>query len=306
MSEANFKIIFRGSAVDDGEIDVRDLAPALLALGDVFQAASDVLNGDRVKTVVRVKATEQACFEVDLSIAQTAKDAIASLLTYASENKDGIAAATELAELILKAGTGFAALSGGLFALLKFLKGRKADKIEKRASEVHVHIGDNYFVTNNRTIELAENVSVREGARKFASVLNNTGIDSISIKPQGEPEEIYTKHDLPSFELPPPIEEQLVDEVRRILALGFSAESKPFESHGYKQALQLLAGNLTLSAAVADAQRNTRRYAKRQMTWFRREADVEWFGGFGEDPQVSQQTVVRLHAFFNEKPSEHF
>jgi hypothetical protein len=247
MSEANFKIIFRGSAVDDGEIDVRDLAPALLALGDVFQAASDVLNGDRVKTVVRVKATEQACFEVDLSIAQTAKDAIASLLTYASENKDGIAAATELAELILKAGTGFAALSGGLFALLKFLKGRKADKIEKRASEVHVHIGDNYFVTNNRTIELAENVSVREGARKFASVLNNTGIDSISIKPQGEPEEIYTKHDLPSFELPPPIEEQLVDEVRRmnlqIISLSFKDDNK----------WRVTDGAEPFSAAIADS-----------------------------------------------------
>jgi hypothetical protein len=43
MSDTNFKVIFRGPAVDDGEIDVRDLAPALLALGDVFQAASDIL-----------------------------------------------------------------------------------------------------------------------------------------------------------------------------------------------------------------------------------------------------------------------
>jgi len=196
----------------------------------VFQAASDVLNGERVKTVVRVKATEQACFEVDLSVAQSVKDAVASLLTFASENQDGIAAANELAELILKAGSGFAALGGGLFALLKFLKGRKPDKIEKRDGEVHVHIGDNYFVTNNKTIELAENVSVREGARKFASVLKNAGIESISTKPQGEPEEVYTKHDLPSFELPPPIEEELVDEIRQmnlqIISLSFKDDNK--------------------------------------------------------------------------------
>jgi hypothetical protein len=230
MSEANFKIIFRGSAVDNGDIDVRDLAPALLALGDVFQAASDVLNGDRVKTVVRVKATEQACFEVDLSVAQTMKDVVASLLTFASENQESIAAANDLAELILKAGGGVAALSGGLFALLKFLKGRKPDKIEKHGGEVHVHIGDNYFVANPKTIELAESVNVREGARKFASVLKNTGIESISTKPQGDPEEVYTKLDLPSFELPPPVEEELVDEVRQmnlqIISLSFKDDNK--------------------------------------------------------------------------------
>lgn len=230
MSEANFKIIFRGSAVDDGEIDVRDLAPALLALGDVFQAASDVLNGDRVKTVVRVKATEHACFEIDLSVAQSVKDAVSSLLTFASENKDGIAAANELANLILKAGTGLATAGGGLFALLKFLRGRKPDSIEKRDGDVHIQIGDNIFITNSKTIDLAENRNVREGARRFASVLNNAGIESISTKPQGQPEEVYTKSDLPSFELPPPVEEELVDEVRQmnlqIISLSFKDDNK--------------------------------------------------------------------------------
>lgn len=230
MSEANFKIIFRGPAVDGGEIDVNDLAPALLALGDVFQAASDVLNGDRVKTVVRVKATEQACFEVDLSIAQTVKEAVASLLTFASDHREGVAAANELADLILKAGGGLAGLAGGLFGLLKFLKGRKPDKIEEKDGAVHVHIGDNYFVTHSKTITLAESVAVREGARKFASVLKHEGIESISTKPQGQSEETYTKQDLPSFELPAPIEDELVDEIRRmnlqIISLSFKDDNK--------------------------------------------------------------------------------
>lgn len=230
MSEANFKIIFRGSAVDDGEIDVRDLAPALLALGDVFQAASDVLNGDRVKTVVRVKATDHACFEVDLSVAQTVKDAVTSLLAFSTENKDAIAAAKELAELIFMTGGGMAGFGGGLFGLLKFLKGRKPDRVEQRGGKIHVHIGDKYFVTNPKTIDLAENVNVREGARKFASVLRNSGIDSIATKQRGEPEEVFTKADLPSFELPPPVEEELVDEVRQmnlqIISLSFKDDNK--------------------------------------------------------------------------------
>ncbi|MGO8057534.1 hypothetical protein ACC716_04900 [Rhizobium johnstonii] len=230
MTEANFKIVFRGTAVDDGEIDVRDLAPALLALGDIFQAASDVLNGDRVKTVVRLKATEQACFEVDLTVAQTIKDAVTSFLSFASENQDGIAAANDLADIILKGGGGFAALTGGLFGLLKFLKGRKPDKIEKVGGEVHVHVGDNYFITSPKTIELAESVSVREGARKFASVLSRPGIDSISTKQHGQEELTYTKKDLPSFELPPLEDEELLDETRKmnlqIISLSFKDDNK--------------------------------------------------------------------------------
>src|SRR5262249_3874278 len=75
----------------------------------------------------------------------------------------------------------------------------------------------------------------------------------------------------------------LVDEVRRILALGFAEESKPFESHGYKQALQLIHGELSPRDAVFYAQRNTRHYAKRQITWFRREPGLVWLKGFGGD-----------------------
>jgi tRNA dimethylallyltransferase len=78
----------------------------------------------------------------------------------------------------------------------------------------------------------------------------------------------------------------LVAEVERILALGFPPEAKPFESHGYKQALQILRGELNLKEAIFYAQRNTRRYAKRQMTWFRQELGITWLKGFGEEPKI--------------------
>ena len=78
----------------------------------------------------------------------------------------------------------------------------------------------------------------------------------------------------------------LVEEVQRILALGFRASVKPFESHGYKQALQMLRGELTLKEAIFYAQRNTRRYAKRQMTWFRQEPGMVWLKGFGDSPEI--------------------
>ena len=86
----------------------------------------------------------------------------------------------------------------------------------------------------------------------------------------------------------------LVDEVRSILARGFAPAEKPFESHGYHQALQMLNGELTLEEAIFYAQRNTRQYAKRQMTWFRREPDLHWFTGFGDNPQVQSQVCEWL------------
>ena len=86
----------------------------------------------------------------------------------------------------------------------------------------------------------------------------------------------------------------LVNEVRCILDLGFSPEVKPLESHGYKQALQHICGELNLPEAVVQAQRNTRRYAKRQWTWFRREPGIQWFGGFGGDPDVQAAVLEQI------------
>lgn len=89
----------------------------------------------------------------------------------------------------------------------------------------------------------------------------------------------------------------LVEEVRGILAMGFPASVKPFESHGYKQALQLITGELSPRDALFYAQRNTRNYAKRQITWFRREQDMIWLRGFGEQPDVAREALALVAAF---------
>src|SRR5439155_19630373 len=67
-------------------------------------------------------------------------------------------------------------------------------------------------------------------------------------------------------------------------------ESVPaLSSLGYKQAAQLLDQEIDGPRAIAAAQQGHRNYAKRQMTWFRREPGVQWIHGFGEDPSVQQQ-----------------
>ena len=85
-----------------------------------------------------------------------------------------------------------------------------------------------------------------------------------------------------------------MEEVKQILDMGWPESAKPFESHGYAQVLQMLRAEMTPEQALLEAQRNTRRYAKRQITWFRKEPAVEWLTGFGDEPAVQQAAIDRV------------
>ncbi len=91
----------------------------------------------------------------------------------------------------------------------------------------------------------------------------------------------------------------LIEETASILARGYSPACKPFESIGYKQALQAIKGELSPKDALFYATRETRRYAKRQMTWFRQEPGIETISGFGDDPAVVEQVEARLQLAFS-------
>jgi len=77
----------------------------------------------------------------------------------------------------------------------------------------------------------------------------------------------------------------LVEETRN-LAARYGSSPWPLSSLGYKQALEYLRGELSLEQAITAAQQGHRNYAKRQMTWFRREPEVHWIAGFGSEPVV--------------------
>lgn len=94
-------------------------------------------------------------------------------------------------------------------------------------------------------------------------------------------------------------ERGLVWEVRDLLARGVMPSAKPFESLGYKQALMVVEGHLTLQQAIQSTQAETRRYAKRQMTWFRKELGVHWLEGFGDEPEVQDQAMAIIKSAIN-------
>jgi tRNA dimethylallyltransferase len=96
-------------------------------------------------------------------------------------------------------------------------------------------------------------------------------------------------------------ERGLVDEVRGLLAAGVSGKAKPFESLGYRQALEVVEGRFTPRQAIESTQIETRRYAKRQMTWFRKEHPVHWLVGFGDEPSMQDQALEIIRAALQER-----
>lgn len=75
-----------------------------------------------------------------------------------------------------------------------------------------------------------------------------------------------------------------VEEVRRLLSQGVPGGAKPFQFIGYSELREHLEGRMPLEEAVAQIQQATRRFAKRQITWFRKEPGVTWLPNFGNDP----------------------
>lgn len=73
----------------------------------------------------------------------------------------------------------------------------------------------------------------------------------------------------------------------------------PLCSIGYRQVVQMLNGELTVEATIAAVQQAHRNYAKRQMTWFRREPDVHWLAGFGDNIEIQRYAVELVHTNLN-------
>ena len=100
----------------------------------------------------------------------------------------------------------------------------------------------------------------------------------------------------------------LIEEVQSILDKGILPTCKPLKSLGYAQSIGYLQGSISLPTAVASTKQATRQYAKRQMTWFRKEPEILWFHGFGDEKKVAleiEANVARfIHHCSTQQPSE--
>lgn len=87
-----------------------------------------------------------------------------------------------------------------------------------------------------------------------------------------------------------------IDEVRRLVLNGVPLDAKPFQFIGYSQLRDVLDGRLRNEEAIKQIQQATRNFAKRQLTWFRKEPGVQWLEGFGDEPEVVSAALKIIEA----------
>lgn len=204
MSQETIQLAYDGEALRTGSMDVRDLAPALLAIGQICERANTVLNENKAEVAVKVRSDfKTGSFELQIDISQTLIEAAKLLFTH----KNQVSTARELLEIIGLVGGGgsFAAVS--LFKLIKWLKGRKATKttiLENGATRIYI---DNSINIDNSThidvkpevVRLYNDEGIRKAALGIVKPLESEGIDTFEVREQNRAIDIINKEDLSSF-----------------------------------------------------------------------------------------------------------
>jgi len=158
-------------------------------------------------------------------------------------------------------------------------------RLDRRAAEL-IHANDAPKLIRAIEVCLASRQRITEMWQRGRDPLEGFRILRIGLDP--ERQQLYERINQRACRM---FETGLVEETER-LARIYGNSARPLGSLGYKQALQLLRGEIDRETAIAAAQQGHRNYAKRQMTWFRREEDVHWLRGFGDDPAIQQDAIT--------------
>ncbi|PMS18899.1 hypothetical protein C0Z18_16205 [Trinickia dabaoshanensis] len=190
-----FHVVYDGPALEEHRMDVRDLAPALVAFADLFAAVNKEVNGDAADVRVQVNASFKAgSFGVDLVATQhlvsQLRDIFSGTSAAAISNAGGI-----LALIGMTVSSGY-----GLIQLLLRLAGRKPVRIEQKGDIARVWINQTETVEVERdVVRLYRNSVVRSSLEKVVSPLERDGIDDFGIVMNGQKVLDLHTEDLPSF-----------------------------------------------------------------------------------------------------------
>jgi tRNA dimethylallyltransferase len=127
-----------------------------------------------------------------------------------------------------------------------------------------------------------ETISAHQRRHRFADI----GYDTLTVGVEVERKTLYEAIDRRFDAM---VAAGLVAEVRALAEAGYSPEKPPLSTIGYKQIAAYLRGEIALADAIAEAKQESRRLAKRQLTWFRHEPDVVWL-----DPERGAQDALAL------------
>lgn len=239
MAVAEFGVSYDGPALATAEMAVRDLAPALLALGELFHDASRVAYPDRSAVALKIKATSEGSFLIDLIL--EAEHGWENFRDFFSG--DMASALANLIEIVIGA--------GGLFALIRTL-GRRRIKGRRHGAEpmtIVLELDDGSAITiHAQAYELYLNVSARRHARDVVEPLRREGVDALEFRRDKQTTLQVTQSDVDSFQVPEPETEALLEDERELIvaiaAVTFVEGNK----------WRLSDGNSTFFAAIDDRQ----------------------------------------------------
>jgi len=208
----HLRITYDGQALQAHTMDVRTLAPALLAFGDLAEEAGKLLFGENIKINTEVKASfKSGSFGIDLSIVTDLLQQFTDLFS----TKEASATANALAILTALGVIG----KKGLIPLIKKMRGRSIKKITPIAEKHQVLIE----LEDSETIEVEEQVirllrshSVRINLERVIHPIEQTGIDSIAFGTDTEINVMVTQQEAQYFHAPDPSERIVQDDIRII------------------------------------------------------------------------------------------
>ena len=202
-----FQLIYDGSDIHDGEMDVSVLAPALLAIGELFKAADETINGSHTLVTTSVKADfREGSFEVLLSVEQHVRDTAVAILPSLHLLGADKLISTVIGEAVDRGiDKAKEAVVKGLFKLMGRLAGAKPESI-KRDDGKNTYIfnmgNNNSFQVDNRTTELYENRQTRLAAIKVALPLGRSGITTLKMKRHKKDVTSLDRGDFPEIDNP--------------------------------------------------------------------------------------------------------
>lgn len=244
MKPAQFQIVYDGPALDNHEMDVYDLAPALMAIGGLMEEVGNVLYGDKFKIGVSVKGSfKTGCFGVEM--VAMAKNILADALDIF--NHGNTTAVLNAAGII-----GIIRYSGGtLIGFLLWLRNRKITKTEVASNGVvRVFVDEDHYDIEHAALSLIQNQKIRQAFENIISKpLSLPGIESFSVIDINYPDApiVHITADEALYFSVPALVDELINEQVSIVSLQIISASF-IDSNKWR----FTDGSLTFHAEILD------------------------------------------------------
>jgi len=157
------------------------------------------------------------------------------------------------------------------------------DRLRRLDPEAAARIHPNDRVRVTRALEIINSTGRPLSALIRAHRFSDKPFNALKICLQMDREHLYHRIDLRCESM---LENGLIEETKDLLEKGYSPEIKPMKSIGYRHVVQYLQGRWTLRETLSSFQRDTRRYAKRQLTWFRSDSEMVWMAARDPEPII--------------------